>query len=275
MRKEVKMLKKYITENKINEAIVVGTNLLNKVPGNKEVFNTYFNFLCDLAKKSPEISIDTRKRYVQRADVALALFSENVELTDDIMELILEYRKKLSEIADSINSEIDNDKEKFRMEREKDNNEAVELLKKLIDKLSNTSNKSEFDKILGQIGDIDNIIDKDFLTKKQSNEYDKLTVHCTDVVNKKLKDFERRENEVYNLRAVDAYEKVYNWFKNNDSPGNHNEVLRNFFAYDASRLLNETLVYYNHVYSYVLSKLDDNGKLLVTKLAIQSEKKVR
>jgi hypothetical protein len=45
------------------------------------------------------------------------------------------------------------------------------------------------------------------------------------------------------------------------------------FSYDASRLTNETLIYYNHVYNYILSKLNDEEKLTMTKLSIIAEKK--
>lgn len=44
------------------------------------------------------------------------------------------------------------------------------------------------------------------------------------------------------------------------------------FSYDASKLFNETLIYYNHVYSFIFNKLDDNGKFRLTQISIDSEK---
>lgn len=44
-------------------------------------------------------------------------------------------------------------------------------------------------------------------------------------------------------------------------------------SYDAGRLFNETLIFYNHVYSYIFNKLDDNGKLELTKYSIECERK--
>lgn len=46
-----------------------------------------------------------------------------------------------------------------------------------------------------------------------------------------------------------------------------------FTGYDAGRLFNETLIFYNHVYSYIFNKLDDNGKLELTKYSIECERK--
>lgn len=50
-------------------------------------------------------------------------------------------------------------------------------------------------------------------------------------------------------------------------------VSTTLFAYDAGRLFNETLIFYNHVYSYIFNKLDDNGKLELTKYSIECERK--
>ena len=43
--------------------------------------------------------------------------------------------------------------------------------------------------------------------------------------------------------------------------------------FDASRLYNETLVYYNHVYNYILGQLSDEEKFTLTKYAVMSERK--
>ena len=62
-------------------------------------------------------------------------------------------------------------------------------------------------------------------------------------------------------------------FKNGKVINNHKEVLKGLFVYDASRLYNETLVYYNYVYNYVLGKLSDEDKFLMTKFAIMCERR--
>lgn len=43
--------------------------------------------------------------------------------------------------------------------------------------------------------------------------------------------------------------------------------------FDASRLYNETLVYYNHVYNYILNELSDEEKFTLTKYAVMCERK--
>ena len=52
-------------------------------------------------------------------------------------------------------------------------------------------------------------------------------------------------------------------------------VSSTLFAFDAGRLFNETLIYYNHVYSFIFGKLDDDGKLALTRYSIECERKMR
>lgn len=62
-------------------------------------------------------------------------------------------------------------------------------------------------------------------------------------------------------------------FKNGKVVGNHKEIIKGLFMFDASRLYNETLVYYNHVYNYILGQLSDEEKFTLTKYAVMSERK--
>lgn len=77
---------------------------------------------------------------------------------------------------------------------------------------------------------------------------------------------------------IDAYNSAFTSFKNNESRYKDKSQLfglvsTTLFAYDAGRLFNETLIFYNHVYAYIFNKLDDNGKLELTKYSIECERK--
>ena len=98
-----------------------------------------------------------------------------------------------------------------------------------------------------------------------------MTRQCSKIVDIKLRVFQRMADAEYNEQALDAYERVYQYFKTGEVPNNHKEVINGLFGFDTSRLFNETLTYYNHIYAYVLSKLNDEGKFLLTKAAIRSE----
>lgn len=91
---------------------------------------------------------------------------------------------------------------------------------------------------------------------------------------------EHKSNIAYNKKAVESYDKAFKMFKNNEGKYKNQTQLfslvsSTLFAYDVARLFNETLIYYNHIYSYIFGKLDDDGKLALTRFSIECERKLR
>ena len=69
------LFEEYKNNGKITAALLVGRNLLNRHPGNKEIFSAYFSYLCMLAETLP--SFADRRDFAEQANVALAFYSEN------------------------------------------------------------------------------------------------------------------------------------------------------------------------------------------------------
>lgn len=154
----------------------------------------------------------------------------------------------------------------------------VRTLPVLEKKGENAKTHAEFDKLLQEISAVDAEIDHDNLTSEQKTHYDQLNKSCTDTISAKMRQLEYKDNIDYNKKAVNAYNSAFTSFKNNESRYKDKNQLfglvsTTLFAYDAGRLFNETLIFYNHVYSYIFNKLDDNGKLELTKYSIECERK--
>jgi len=268
----LELFNKYKASGFFTEALMVGRNLFNKNSGNADIFNEYFNLLCFQAQNAANTVAD-RRQFISQAEVALAFYSENTDLNEAKVKEIQAREAQLTGIVKIFNEEIDKQNTLVADKTTKDNNERLHLLEKLNIKLQNLSNKQEFDKVLGQIGSIDNILEKDVFCTSQQERYNQLTKHCTEAINKKLAVFERNENINYNQKAIEAYKSTFDFFKANENNENHMKIVERFFSFDASRLFNETLVYYNHVYSYILSKMNDDEKFILTKYAVMSERK--
>ena len=93
-----------------------------------------------------------------------------------------------------------------------------------------------------------------------------------------MREFEYLKNVDYNKKAVVAFESAFKKFRNDEATyKNHSQLFSlassTLFAFDAAKLFNETLIYYNHVYSYIFSKLDEDGKLALTRFSIECERK--
>lgn len=115
---------------------------------------------------------------------------------------------------------------------------------------------------------------------KEGPAYDRLTKECTEAISRKMQELEYKSNKRYNKTAIEAYAKAYKAFKDDESlcknwPRLSRLASETLFAFEASRLFNETLIYYNHVYSYIFNKLDDDGKLALTGLSVDCERKLR
>ena len=268
----------YKDAGKISEALLIGRNVFNRNPGNAEIFDAYYSYLCTLAETLP--SFADRSHFSDQASVVLAFYTENAVLTESIVADIMEYQSRL----DAIYSEIGNvqqakaDKEKQEIEHH--NSEFLKKLYALKDKLQVASTQADFDATLAQIGQVDAEIIKDGFTREQSDTYDALTKDHTDLISSKMRELEYKKNVAYNKQAADSFAKAFNQFRNNESKYKNQTQLfslvsTTLFAYDASRLFNETLIYYNHVYSYIFSKLDDDGKLALTRFSIECERKLR
>ena len=150
----------------------------------------------------------------------------------------------------------------------------------LKDTLQSADTQESYDAILVKIGKIDSEIDKDALTEEQNNVYEALTKDHTELIGSKMRQLEYKKNIDYNKKAAEAFASAFERFRKDEGKYKKQTQLftlasKTLFAYDASRLFNETLIYYNHVYSYIFSKLDDDGKFALTRYSIECERKLR
>ena len=266
------LFEQYIFQGMFSEALLAGQNLFNKNSGDKDIFEKYFDLLLTLADDNNK-TIDERRGFLRQAVTVLAFFSENTEMDESIVKYIIDRKSKLDCASEHINTdEIELQKSIIKKKIE-DNDHVLVAVGELIRKLELVTDTTEFEKTIKQIGQADVSFEKEYFTERQQDRYDILTKRCSEIVDKKTRGLEHKRNIEYNMKAIEAYEKVFTLFKENEIPENHMDIVKALFAFDASRLLNETLVYYNHVYSYILSKLDDKGKFALTKYAIMSEKK--
>ena len=268
----------YKNSGKIAEALLTGRNMVNRNPKDEETFLAYFSYLCTLAESLP--SLKDRENFAEQANMALAFFAENVELTDKTVNDIIANQQRLDTIWDAIESVHKEKMEANQAKVESYNSECLTKLYKLKDQLQRIFSQEEFDKVLAQIAEIDSEIDKEALSEGQQKIYETLTKEHTDLISEKMREMEHKKNVEYNKNAADSFARAFRQFRSDESKYKGQThlfslVSSTLFAYDASRLFNETLIYYNHVYSYIFSKLDDDGKLALTRYSIECERKMR
>ena len=263
---------------KIMDALLIGRNMVNRDPGNHETFHAYFDYLCTLAENLP--ALEDRQRFAEQASVSLAFYSENANLTEDLIVQINEYQQRVDTVFEENIVKFQQRAAVETEELQSRNSECLKKIYSLKDALSRTASQKEFDAVLGEIGQVDGEIDKDNLTKEHNRTYETLTKELTDLISAKMRELEYKRNVAYNKQAADAFAKAFKQFKENESKFKNQTQLfalvsKTLFAFDASRLFNETLIYYNHVYSYLFSKLDEDGKLALTRFSIECERRLK
>lgn len=272
----IDLFNELIKKNEIWDAHTVGKNLYNKDLSNKELFAKYFNFV--VAVSGYPIEIETRKYFINEAETALLFFSENVDMSDDALNLIIESRRKLINNANAIKDLELKHSVQQQDARINENNSSLSELVALKGKLYGAVSQEQFDKLLIEVSNIESSIHKESFTNDQKALYDSLTKEYSQIVSKKMTDLNRISCVEYNKTAMRDFKDAFNEFKANEEKYINSQsqlfnlVSKRLFSHDASLLFNETLIYYNHVYSYIFSKLDDDGKFWLTQISIDTER---
>lgn len=268
----------YKDSNRITEAVLVGRNLFNRNSGREDVFTEYFDLLCSLAENLP--SLAERKEFAGQASVALAFFSENAELSETVVDRITACEQRLDAIGASIAEVEQKRAEDHAAKIKAENSTCIKGLYDLKNSLRSATAQEQFDKVLLQISEIDQKIDKAALTPEQAAHYDSLSKSCTELISEKMRELEYKRNVAYNKQAVDAYDEAFKKFRSDEAKYKSQTQLfglvsSTLFAYDAARLFQETLIYYQHIYSYIFDKVDEDGKRALTRFSIECERKKR
>ncbi|MCM1251670.1 MAG: hypothetical protein NC321_02530 [Clostridium sp.] len=251
-------------------ALLVGQNMVNLNPANKDCFEAYFDYLISLAQSD---DILVAKSFLQQATGVLAFFSENVKIDEETVEFIIGKENELNRVAVLLKKQEENANREVIRQEVTYHNDALELIEQLLEKIEKCERLNDFNKYIDNLGKVDQSIDQDRFSERQKEKYAVLMQKSSNIVNSKLTYFENIKNREYNIDAIEAYSKIFNMFKNGKVADDHKDVIKALFMFDASKLYNETLVYYNHVYNYILSKLSDEEKFTLTKYAILCEKK--
>jgi hypothetical protein len=153
----------------ITDTALIGKNLFNKNPSNREVFEAYFDFLCEMAEYE---SLSDRLSFFQQAEIALTFYSENAELDEKSLEAIKLAQTRLDGIY---NSMVDIENSKAAEVQTMFISETKQQLAKfyrLKDRLRTATLQVDFDTIMEEIGGLDAGIDHERLTGELKKEYD-------------------------------------------------------------------------------------------------------
>ena len=273
----MELFERLVEDKNIWDAQIVGKNLFCQSPGEEKCLINYFSFCINVASRPVEI--ETRTLFANEAELALNVFSEKCIIDETNLKVIQDSREKLVNVSKDINEHIQAQENVQEQSANKENNKILTKLSKLKTEMLHANDQPQFDDVLNKMSNLEDSLDKTILDKKQTLLYNSLTRDFSALVSQKMAEIAHCEDIKYNKKAADSFKKAFELFKANEDKYKKSDtelyglVSEYLFAFDAKRLFNECLVYYNHVYSYIFNMLDDDGKFRFTQFSFDTPKK--
>ena len=270
------LFNKYKDEGNLQATLFVGSNLLNRYPGNYDVFTAYYDFLCFLCEKT--VILEEKVDFARQAGAVLVYFSENVELCEEMVNKISDHKARLAIINRDIETQNEFENTQKVEAIQSENNRILSDIFKEKDKIRQSKSQNSASEAYRELMKLDASINKDFLSERQFEQHQDITKDIISLISEKTREFEYAENVEYNKQAVDSFNKTHEGFNSNkeyytkNQTALYNLVAKGLFAYEGSRLFPEVSTYFAHIYSYIFGNLDDNGKFAITRWSIECKK---
>lgn len=269
------LVKRLQEEGRFVDAYIVAKNALSKDIGNAQLFQEFIDLALENAMY--DIIFDERKQYVSDANSALALFAENVDMSETALALIKQAKTRVSDTFVAVCQAED---AFFAQQAESVREKNTELLNQLVDiynRIKSAKDQSQFEKILSEVSQVEMQLVKEAFSADQQASYEMLSKSFSQAISEKMEELNRNELLDYNKRAVSCFNDVLQAFKRDSGKYKNESNLKalmtsKFFVFDSSKLFNETLVFYNHVYSVVFQDVNDALKFKLTEWAINTTK---
>ncbi len=262
-----------VKEENINDAIVIGSNLLNQNPKNGYFFLRFFDQLCDLALNSYDL-LD-KDSYYRLANDACSSFILSMNLTSENIALVAKCRNRLLELQkNKMEAEMAAEFDKRDMVA-KENKNILEKIRESAALLESCESVDEIESISKNIVKLDNQLDHDFISELQ-NEYDELMKEISEMITKRNQVLQMRKCLDINRKAVETYRRVLEAFHRRENEyvkdlRGFYSILDEVFQYDEIDLFPETITYYSYVYNYVISTVDEKQKYYLTSHMIEAK----
>lgn len=257
------------------EAYLVAKNHLSHNIGDSVLFREYISLALEIA--SYDIVFEERRQYVADAASALEMYAETCDIDEEALRLIGEAKKAIKDT----HQQIFQDEQAYiaaqKKQIEAENAKLLSALGDLYNKIDHAATQREFDKILAEIAQADADLVKDSFSEKQAQTYQQLTKRYSKTISRKMEEINRSELLEYNKQAVRYVNDVFQAFRTEPSRYKNESSLKSlmtskFFCFDTSKLFNETLIFYNHVYSVVFQEVNDSLKYKLTEWALSTAK---
>ena len=144
----ISLFKEYKDKGQIEEALLIGRNMISKEPSNYEYLSQFLDLLFNLAESLD--LLEDKIAFVTQADIALTFFEENAELSIEIINNILAYRLKINNLKAVIaeTEKMQNDAKAAAIEEE--NDKQILNLYNMNKRIKETDKEEEFEVVFNR-----------------------------------------------------------------------------------------------------------------------------
>lgn len=272
-------LERLLNEHKYQLTTIYLKNIFVKNTNNKEEYERLVEFLFDMC--TVNIPINEKEMYLNEAEVATTIFSENMKLTDENLQYIASMFSRIRKLRRRLLKEITSLKEQ-RLQSDLKNNEQVleQLFTAQYELTATKKTKGEFNQQLRSIQMLDQALNFSLLTAEQKKRYEEMADLMQQTVESFLANEEHHRIKMYNQAAIKSFKKANELFRVDSSfyQANFNNLrslCESYLCiYDEKYLMSTAMMYFNLVYSEILSNLGtDEMKYFMTELSIMTPKK--
>lgn len=219
---DLSIFEQAIQEGKIDDAVLIGSNLLNQHPKNITIYSRLFNLLCDLALKSDDLLI--KEGYYGLANDACSSFTLSMDLNSDNINLIKRCRERLKEVQENrIKKQIEVDNTDIQRIIEM-NSQVMDIIKRDSICIDNCNSLEELEEVSKEIVKTDHKLNQAYMADFQ-DEYDDIMKKISEKITEKTHSINLQSNQKINIEAVEAYKKLLKSFQTKEKDCKNNIAL--------------------------------------------------
>lgn len=264
-----------VRENKIKAAYLVARNEFYRKPAHSSYFEQYLEFCLNVGSSSVEV--ETRDFFIKEAEKALGHYTDHVAMNEKVLKEIVRYRQLLVDARESLERELQEERIEEHKRILEENEGILKQLQQLEQEIQEAEGEKDIEQRLVAIVEMDKKVRREAFTDRQQVRYETFSKEVSSLVEEKRKAVAKKEMVVYNKKAVEKIQAVFEEFKTKKEEYCNDETLLHTLAeqliasYDKEKFFPETQCYYTYVYSYIFEWLDDKGKFALTESAVEAE----
>lgn len=161
----------------------------------------------------------------------------------------------------------------------KTNEEILAYLETELNQLDEVQTEKEFDDLLDDVKKAEKKLKVSSMDEKEKDSYDRLIDLYAAKISSRTRDFENAELTRYNIECLDSLKNLMQAFRKSKRKFiSHFDLLEpllceKMFNYDTSKLFSATSEYYEYCYSYIFTRLNNDDKYTMARLALTTAKK--